>query len=412
MSTNLLTNRDRLWDSLMSMAEVGPGTEGGSRRLALTDEDLAGRELFISWCREAGCRIGIDQMGNIFARREGTDPDAAPVMTGSHLDTQPHGGKFDGVYGVLAGLEVIRSLNDMNIQTRAPVEVVCWTNEEGSRFSPAMVGSGVFAGQFTLDYGLARTDADGITLGSELVRIGHNGGEPCAPRPVAAYFEAHIEQGPILEGAEKTIGVVTGGQGSSWFEVTFSGQDSHAGTTPMNVRRDALLGAARLVVAVNEIGLRNQNVGVTTVGRLDVEPNSRNTIPGAVSLDADIRAFSQDALEAMGRDMEAAARDIARDLGLEVTCTLLARKAPTVFDKGMVDLVRRSSEKLGLAHMDIVSGAGHDAIYLSAIAPTAMIFIPCENGLSHNEAESATPDDITAGTNVLLAAMLQAAGQD
>lgn len=412
MATNLLTNRDRLWDSLMAMAEIGPGAEGGSRRLALTDEDLAGRELFINWCREAGCSIGIDQMGNIFARRAGTDPDAAPVMTGSHLDTQPHGGKFDGVYGVLAGLEVIRSLNEMDIRTRAPVEVVCWTNEEGSRFSPAMVGSGVFAGQFTLDYGLARMDADGITLGSELERIGHNGGHACAPRPVAAYFEAHIEQGPILERAGKTIGVVTGGQGSSWFEVTFSGQDSHAGTTPMSVRRDALLGAARLVVAVNEIGVRNQQVGVTTVGRLDVIPNSRNTIPGAVSLDADIRAFSQDALEAMGREMETAATNIAKDLGLEVTCTLLARKAPTVFDKSTVDLVRRSSEKLGLAHMDIVSGAGHDAIYLSAIAPTAMIFIPCEDGLSHNEAESATPDDITAGANVLLAAMLQAAGQD
>ena len=411
MASNLRIDGARLWQSLMDMAEIGPGVAGGNRRLALTDEDKAGRDLFVRWCRDAGMSIRVDRMGNVFARREGTDPDAAPVMTGSHLDTQPHGGRFDGVYGVLAGLEVVRSLNDLGIATQAPVEVVCWTNEEGSRFSPAMVGSGVFAGAFPLEYGLARTDAEGKTLGGELERIGYAGDVDCAPRPVGTYFEAHIEQGPILEAAEKTIGIVTGGQGSCWYEVVFRGQDSHAGTTPMGVRRDAMVGAARLVTAVNELGTRHAERAVATVGRLDVSPNSRNTIPGEVSLDVDMRAFDDDILTALEAGLQECAAAIATDLGLEVDCKFIARKNATHFAASAVDAVRNAAERQGLPAMEIVSGAGHDAIYISTIAPTAMIFIPCEAGLSHNEAETITPDHSAAGASVLLEAMLEAAGR-
>jgi N-carbamoyl-L-amino-acid hydrolase len=411
MSSNLRIDGARLWQSLMEMAEIGPGVAGGNRRLALTDEDKAGRDLFVRWCREAGMTVSVDRMGNIFARREGTDPDAAPVMTGSHLDTQPHGGRFDGVYGVLAGLEVVRSLNDLGIATRAPVEVVCWTNEEGSRFSPAMVGSGVFAGTFSLDYGLGRMDADGKSLGGELERIGYAGDVDCAPRSVGTYFEAHIEQGPILENAGKAIGIVTGGQGSCWYEVIFTGQDSHAGTTPMDVRRDAMVGAARLVEAVYALGMKHAERAVATVGRLDVSPNSRNTIPGEVSLDVDMRAFDDDILTALEDGLQESAAEIAAELGLGVECRFIARKNATHFAPEAVAMVRDAAARQGLPAMEIVSGAGHDAIYLATVAPTAMIFIPCEGGLSHNEAETITPEQSAAGASVLLDAMLEAAGR-
>ena len=411
MSQGLQINADRLWQTIMEIAQIDATEKGGNCRLALSDGDKAGRDLFVSWCRDAGMTCTVDKMGNIFARRPGSDPDALPVATGSHLDTQPTGGKFDGVYGVLAGLEVVRSLKDLGIATKAPLEVVCWTNEEGSRFSPAMVGSGVFAGTFTLDYGLGRTDADGKTLGGELERIGYAGDVDCAPRPVGTYFEAHIEQGPILEAAEKTIGVVTGGQGSCWYEVVFRGQDSHAGTTPMAVRRDAMVGAARLVTAVHELGTRHAERAVATVGRLDVSPNSRNTIPGEVSLDVDMRAFDDDILTSLETGLQECAAAIAADLGLEVDCKFIARKNATHFAASAVDAVRNAAERQCLPAMEIVSGAGHDAIYISTIAPTAMIFIPFEAGLSHNEAETITPEHSAAGASVLLEAMLEAAGR-
>ncbi len=265
---NLKVDGDRLWDSLMEMARIGPGVAGGNCRLALTDFDKQGRDLFVRWCQEAGCAITVDKMGNIFARRPGKNPELPPVTTGSHLDTQPTGGKFDGVFGVLAGLEVIRTLNDNGIETEAPVEVAVWTNEEGSRFAPAMVASGVFAGVFDLDYGHSRKDVDGKSIGTELERIGYLGDETPGDHPIRAFFEAHIEQGPILEAEKKTIGVVTGAQGQRWFEITLTGSESHAGTTPMNRRRDALVAAARLVTAVNEIALAHPPHAVTTVGMM------------------------------------------------------------------------------------------------------------------------------------------------
>jgi N-carbamoyl-L-amino-acid hydrolase len=409
MTAPLTCNSERLWQSLMDMAKVGPGVAGGNRRLALTDEDKDGRDLFVRWCEEAGLAVSVDRMGNIFARREGTDPDAAPVMTGSHLDTQPHGGRFDGVYGVLAGLEVARSLNDAGMETRAPIEVVCWTNEEGSRFSPAMIGSGVFAGVFDLAYGHGRTDAKGLTIRDELERIGYAGPVECGGRAVGSYFEAHIEQGPVLETAGKEIGVVTGGQGSCWYEVTITGQDSHAGTTPMDIRKDAMAGAARIVSAIHGIGMQHAATAVATVGRLDVVPNSRNTIPGEVTFDVDMRSHEDETLTAMIASLEAAVEDAGNELGLGTECRFVGRKDATRFDPERVGMVQQAADGLGLSSMEIVSGAGHDAIFLSRIAPTAMIFIPCEGGLSHNEAENITPRQAADGTSVLLNAMAMAA---
>jgi beta-ureidopropionase / N-carbamoyl-L-amino-acid hydrolase len=400
----------RLWDSLMALARIGATDKGGVRRLALTDEDRAGRDLVTGWCREAGLTVTIDRVGNIFARRDGTDPARAPVMSGSHIDTQPSGGRFDGNYGVLAALEVVRTLNAQGIRTAAPVEVAIWTNEEGTRFQPVMMGSGVFAGVFDLEQTLARTDLDGRTVGAELKRIGYAGTVPCGGRPVGAYFEAHIEQGPVLEDTKNTIGVVTGVMGLRWFQVTVSGQDSHAGPTPMHLRRDAMLGAARMVEAVNRIALENQPHGRGTVGHLRVKPNSINVVPGEVNFSVDIRHADAAGLDAMETALRAEFARIATEGRLEVALADVSRFAPTAFDARMVGAVRDAASRLGLPHMDIVSGAGHDAVYLAKLAPTAMIFVPCENGISHNEIENATPQDLEAGCNVLLHAMLAAAG--
>ncbi len=406
---NLKVNGDRLWDSLMEMAKIGPGVAGGNCRLALTDFDREGRDLFVRWSKEAGCSIAIDKMGNIFARRPGTDPTMAPVTTGSHLDTQPTGGKFDGVFGVLAGLEVIRSLNDNDIETTAPIEVAVWTNEEGSRFAPAMVASGVFAGVFDLEYGHSRADVDGKTIGDELARIGYLGEQTPGDHPVRAFFEAHIEQGPILEAEEKTIGVVTGAQGQRWFEITLTGAESHAGTTPMNRRKDALVAASQLVTKVNEIALAHPPHAVTTVGMMQVSPNSRNTIPGSVFMTIDLRHPEDEILSAMEAELRAACAKICDPAGIAAEVELIWYSPPIVFDKDCVGAVRKAAGDAGYENMEIISGAGHDACYVSRVAPTAMIFVPCEDGISHNEVESATPEDLAAGCNVLLYAMLERA---
>jgi beta-ureidopropionase / N-carbamoyl-L-amino-acid hydrolase len=406
---NIRIDADRLWDSLMEMAKIGATEKGGVCRLALTDLDKEGRDLFVRWCREAGCTVTVDRMGNIFARRPGRDNSLPPVMTGSHLDTQPTGGKFDGIFGVLAGLEVIRTLNDCNYQTQAPIEVAVWTNEEGSRFAPAMTASGIFAGVFDLEYGLSRADKDGKTMGEELARIGYAGDAPCGGRPIAALFEAHIEQGPILEAEKKTIGIVTGAQGQRWYEVTVTGQEAHAGPTPMARRRDALVGASRLVLEVNRIGLENQPFACATVGLIQSSPNSRNTIPGKVFFTVDFRHPDDAVLTRMCDALKAAVDRVTQELRLDVEVQEIWYSPPVRFADSCVEAVRKAAERLGYPHMDIVSGAGHDAVYVSRVAPTGMIFVPCEDGISHNEVENATRDDIAAGAQVLLHAMLERA---
>ncbi len=409
---NLKINGERLWASLMELARIGATAKGGVCRLALTDLDRDGRDLFVRWCREAGCTVTVDKMGNIFARRPGRDDARPPIVTGSHLDSQPTGGKFDGAYGVLAGLEVIRSLNDLGYETVAPLEVVAWTNEEGSRFSPPMIGSGVFAGEFSLAYAHGREDVDGKRFGDELERIGYLGEAEVGGRPVAAYFEAHIEQGPILEAEGKTIGVVTGAQGQRWYEARLTGQEAHAGPTPMARRRDALLGASRMVVEVNRIGLANQPQACATVGMMQVSPNSRNVIPGHVFLTVDLRHPSDEVLAEMDIALRDAFERIADEIGLGLELDDFFYFPPTPFDAACVAAVREAAARAGLSHRDIVSGAGHDAVYMAKVAPTGMIFVPCENGISHNEIENATPADLAAGCEVLLSAMVARANAE
>ncbi len=403
---NIKVNRDRLWESLMEMAKIGATEKGGVCRLALTDEDKAARDLYVEWCEAAGCTVSVDEMGNIFARRSGKDDTLAPICTGSHIDSQPTGGKYDGIYGVLAGLEVVRTLNDLNYETNAPIEISAWTNEEGSRFAPAMIGSGVFGGEFSLEEGLACADREGNTIGEELKRIGYAGEMKCAARELGAFFEAHIEQGPILEAEEKTIGVVQGVQGIRWFEIEVTGMDCHAGTTPMERRKDALVGAARMVSEAHRIGEANMPDGRTTIGYMEVSPNSTNVIPGKVFFRADIRHPDAALLDAMENAYQAACEKIAGDLGLSLDFKRIWYSEPVIFDETCVAAVQDAADTLGLANRKITSGAGHDAVYVSRIAPTAMIFIPCEDGISHNEIEEATPGDLAAGCDVLLNAMV------
>jgi len=407
---NLRVDGHRLWESLMEMAQIGGTDKGGVCRLALTDLDKQARDLFVRWCEDAGCTIAVDNMGNIFAQRPGRNPNGAPVVTGSHLDSQPTGGKYDGAYGVLAGLEVLRTLNDLDIETEAPIEVAVWTNEEGSRFAPAMIASGVFAGAFDIEHGLSRSDADGQTLADELERIGYAGNLNCGERELAAYFEAHIEQGPILEDQGKTIGVVSGGQAQRWYEITLTGQEAHAGPTPMLTRRDALLGASRMIVAVNRIGLEHQPGACATVGMLQVHPNSRNVIPGSVLFAVDFRHPDDEILSTMDQQLRNATESIAAEIGLALDFEQIWHAPPVVFDEKCVDAIRSGAKSCNYTYMDIISGAGHDACYVARVAPTGMIFIPCEGGISHNEIEAATPVDLEAGCNVLLQAILEFAG--
>ena len=407
--SNLRIDGARLWDSLMEMGEIGKTAKGGCKRLTLTDVDRRGRELFARWCAEAGLTVTVDAIGNMFGRRAGAEDHLPPVMMGSHLDTQPTGGKFDGVLGVLGGLEVLRSLNDLNIRTRHPIEVANWTNEEGSRFAPAMVASGVFAGAYTLDEAYAITDRDGLKLGDELERIGFKGDVPVGGRPIHAMFELHIEQGPILEDEGVDIGVVTHGQGQRWYEVTLKGFESHAGSTPMPRRRDALVGAARVVDLVNRIGLAHPPLAVATTGMLTPYPGSRNVIPGEVFLTCDFRHPEEEVLVAMDRTLREGIATIAGAATLDVDVREVFNYPPVPFDAGCVGAVRRAAQICGFSHRDIVSGAGHDACYIARVAPTAMIFTPCVGGVSHNESEEISPAWAGAGTQVLLHAVLEKA---
>ncbi|MDD7911479.1 Zn-dependent hydrolase [Pseudovibrio exalbescens] len=408
--SNHRIDADRLWDSLMAMAKIGPGVRGGCNRQTLTDEDAEGRRLFTKWCEEAGMTMAIDSMGNMFARLEGTNPDLDPVMIGSHLDTQPTGGKYDGVLGVLAGLEVVRSMRDQGIKTERSIEVVNWTNEEGTRFAPAMLASGVFAGVHSQEWAYDREDAEGKKFGDELKRIGYVGEEPVGQRKLHAMFELHIEQGPILEAEQKDIGVVTHGQGLWWLEVTLTGKDSHTGSTPMGMRKNAGLGMARITELVHQIAMENQPEAVGAIGHCDVYPNSRNVIPGKVVFTIDFRSPHQNVLDGMKAKLEAEAPKIAAELGLGIDIAVVGHFDPVTFDPACVSKVREAAERLGYSHQNIISGAGHDACWINRLAPTAMIMCPCVDGLSHNEDEEITKDWAKAGADVLYHAVLETAG--
>ena len=406
---NLRINGDRLWDSLMEMAQIGPGIAGGNNRQTLTDEDGEGRRLFQRCCDDAGLTMGVDQMGTMFMTRPGTDPDALPVYVGSHLDTQPTGGKYDGVLGVLAALEVVRSMNDLGIKTKHPIVVTNWANEEGARFAPAMLASGVFAGIHTQDYAYARKDPAGLTYGDELARIGWRGEEVVGARRMHAYFEYHIEQGPILEAENKRIGVVTHGQGLWWLEFTLTGREAHTGSTPMLMRVNAGLATARIMEAVQEIAMAHQPGAVGGVGQMKFSPNSRNVLPGTVVFTVDIRSPELSKLTSMRQQIESKAQEICLQLGVGYAMEAVGHFDPVTFDPALVSRVRSAAEKLGYSHMDIVSGAGHDACWTNRIAPSTMIMCPCVGGLSHNEAEEISKDWAAAGADVLFHAVVETA---
>jgi N-carbamoyl-L-amino-acid hydrolase len=408
MKADTLTiNGQRLWDSLMELARIGATPKGGVKRLALTDVDKRGRDLVVSWGKAAGLSVTIDRIGNVFMRRAGTNPALAPIMAGSHIDTQPTGGKFDGNYGVLAALEVVRTLNDRNIRTEAPIEVAFWTNEEGSRFVPVMMGSGVFCGAFTLEHAYAAQDVEGKTVRDELARIGYIGDEEPGQHPIDSYFEVHIEQGPVLENADKVIGVVPAVLGLSWYDVVVKGMESHAGPTPMPLRKDALQVATRIMQEVVEVAKRHQPYGRGTVGFVQVFPNSRNVIPGEVKFSMDLRNVNDALLNAMHEQIRAFIDQTGKESGLDITVERVSYYPPCPFHPDCVDAVRRATDRLGYSTMDVVSGAGHDAIYAARVAPSGMIFVPCKDGISHNEIEDAQSEHLEAGCNVLLHAMLE-----
>lgn len=407
---NLRINGDRLWASLMELAQIGATPKGGVCRLTLTDLDKQGRDLVTRWAREAGMTVTIDKIGNGFMRRPGRNNSLPPIMTGSHIDTQPTGGKFDGNYGVLAGIEVVRTLNDHGIETEAPIEVAFWTNEEGSRFVPVMMGSGVFAKAFTLEHAYAATDTEGKTVKGELERIGYIGDQEPGDHPIGAYFETHIEQGPVLEDNEKTIGVVSGVLGIRWFDCTVTGMEAHAGPTPMALRKDAMLAATRIMQDVVAAAHRHPPHGRGTVGMVQVFPNSRNVIPGRVKFSIDLRNSTDELVDAMAAEVKAFADQVAKEHGVQVHIEMVSSYPAQLFQPECVEAVGRAAAKLGYSHMPAVSGAGHDAVYMAKLAPSGMIFIPCKDGISHNEIEDAKPEHIEAGCNVLLHAMLERAG--
>ncbi len=408
-NSNIRIDADRLWDSLMEMAEIGPGIAGGNNRQTLTDDDAKGRALFQNWCEAAGMTMGVDTMGNMFATRAGEDATALPVYMGSHLDTQPTGGKYDGVLGVLGGLEVIRRMNDLDIKTKHPIVVTNWTNEEGTRFAPAMLASGVFAGKHTQDWAYAREDAEGKTFGDEIKRIGWVGDEEVGARKMHAMFELHIEQGPILEAEGKDIGVVTHGQGLRWIECTVTGKESHTGSTPMPMRLNAGRGLARITELVHEIAMKHQPNAVGAIGHVDVYPNSRNIIPGKVVFTVDFRSHLQDVIDAMLDEFYARAPALCEEIGVSLETEVVGSFDPPAFDEACVSAVRDAAQELGYSHRDIVSGAGHDACWINDVAPTAMIMCPCVDGLSHNEAEEISKDWAAAGADVLFHAVLKTA---
>ena len=406
---DLRINDQRLWDALMTLAQIGATAKGGVCRLALSDLDRQGRDLVTQWGREAGMSVTVDQIGNVFMRRPGRNPALPPIMTGSHIDTQPTGGKFDGNYGVLAGLEVVRCLNDHGIETEAPIEVAFWTNEEGSRFVPVMMGSGVFAGAFSQEHAYNARDTDGKSVREELERIGYVGTEVPGQHPIGAYFETHIEQGPVLEDAGVTIGVVTGVLGIRWFDCTVTGMEAHAGPTPMALRKDALQVATQLMQEVVASALRHGPHGRGTVGMVQVHPNSRNVIPGRVTFSMDMRNATDALVDQQVAGVKTLAAKLQADTGLRIDIVQVSSYAAIGFHGECIDAVARASQKLGYSSMPVVSGAGHDAIYMARLAPSGMIFLPCKDGISHNEVEDAQPEHITAGCNVLLHAMLERA---
>jgi N-carbamoyl-L-amino-acid hydrolase len=410
-ATNQRIDGKRLWDTLMGFAEIGATPKGGVRRLTLTDVDKRGRDRFRAECEALGLTVRVDAIGNMFARRPGRDPSRAPVLFGSHLDSQPSGGKFDGALGVLAGLEVMRSLNDLGIVTEAPVELINWTDEEGSRFGHSLMGSGVWAGVFTLDKACSLTDTEGVTVGTALDQIGYRGSEPAAPFKADAYFELHIEQGPILEREEKQIGIVTGAQSQVWYDAVTIGQDSHAGTTPPSTRKDALVCAARIIDLVDRMMRARGEDGRGTVGQLLVSPNSRNVVPGEVRFSVEFRHPSDAEVDVLDREFPPAAQAIADACGVKLELTTLFKIPAQPFDPGCVELVRQGAARLGYSTREIVSGAGHDAVYVARHVPTAMIFTPCKDGLSHNEAESIQPEEAEAGCQVLFEAIVARANR-
>ena len=406
---NLRINGDRLWESIHEMAEIGPGVAGGNNRQTLTDADGEGRHLFGRWCEAAGLAMGVDRMGTMFATRPGEDPDALPVYVGSHLDTQPTGGRYDGVLGVLAGLEVVRTLNDLGIRTRHPIVVTNWANEEGARFAPAMLASGVFAGVHSLDYAYDRKDLDGKSYGEELKRIGWLGDEEVGARRMHAYFEYHIEQGPILEAQNRQIGVVTHGQGLWWLEFTLTGREAHTGSTPMAMRVNAGLAMARIFEMVQEVAMEAQPGAVGGVGQVTFSPNSRNVLPGTVVFTVDIRTPDKAKLDRMRAEIETRAAAICGELGVGCAVEAVGHFDPVTFDPTLVGRVRAAAEKLGYSHMDIISGAGHDACWAAKVAPATMVMCPCVGGLSHNEAEEISKEWAAAGANVLFHAVVETA---
>ena len=406
---NLKINSERLWDSLMDMARVGPGVSGGNNRQTVTDADSEGRHLFQKWAEAAGCSMGLDQMGNMFAMRAGTDPDALPVYVGSHLDTQPTGGKYDGVLGVLGGLELLRTMSDLDIKTKHPIVVTNWTNEEGTRYAPAMLSSGVFAGLHSQEWAYERTDVDGKSFGDELARIGWRGDETVGARKMHAFFELHIEQGPILESEDKQIGVVTHGQGLSWTEITILGKDAHTGSTPMPMRKNAGLAMARILDRVEDIAMSHAPHAVGAAGHINVYPNSRNVIPGKVVFTVDFRSPELAVIQDMESRLRVEVQGICDSMGMEVSFEKVGGFDPVTFDETCVQAVRSAAVRLGYSHMDLISGAGHDACWINRVAPTAMIMCPCVDGLSHNEAEEISPEWAAAGTDVLLHAVLETA---
>ena len=406
---NLHINADRMWTDIHETAKFGGTPKGGVRRLTLSEEDRQVRDWFRKACEAAGCEVHVDALGSMFALRPGKDKTKLPVGIGSHLDTQPTGGKFDGVLGVLAGLEVLRTLNDAGIETDAPICLVNWTNEEGSRYAPAMMASGAYAGDFTVEDILARKDADGITVGAALDAIGYRGPEPVGKRRLGAFVELHIEQGPILEREQKTIGVVERGQGILWYDGRIVGMERHA-STPMEYRQDALAALAEIVLAIETIAKSHAPNAVATIGEAVIAAPSRNVVPGDIAFTMDVRSPDGAIMTALDAEIRSAIMDIASRRRVEIAFDNAWRKPPTIFDASVVGAVEQATAALGYSNRRITSGAGHDACNVNAVMPTAMIFVPCKDGLSHNELEDATKDDCAAGANVLLHTTLALAG--
>ena len=407
--TNISINSDRLWDSLMTMAKIGPGIAGGNNRQTVTVEDGEARKLLQKWSEDAGMTMKVDELGSMFFKREGTDKNALPVVIGSHLDTQPTGGKYDGVLGVLAGLEIVRTLNDLNIQTKHPILVVNWTNEEGSRFPPAMMASAGYAGIYEVNTLLSAKDAEGNIFGDELDKIGWKGSETVGSQKFHCYYELHIEQGPILETEEVDIGIVTHGQGLKWLEVKLSGVEQHTGTTPMNVRKDTSLALSEIILAVNHIANKNQPNALGSVGHIEVSPNSRNVIAGNSLFTVDIRSPDINKLVKMENELKQMTTDICKKYKIEFEMDQIGGFDPVAFDKECLNNIRNSAKKFGYSYKNIVSGAGHDACWINTVAPSAMIMCPCVDGLSHNEAEEIKPEWASSSTNVMLHAAIASA---